>query len=44
MFMNHIFAVLPMGDDFPTGMFVIIGLVALGLCIGSVMLGKKTKK
>lgn len=38
------FSILPMGDDTPILLYIILGIVALALIIGCIVLGKLTRK
>ena len=37
-------AALPLGDDTPIGLYAVLGIVALGLVIASVLMSKKAKQ
>ena len=37
-------ASLPLGDDTPIALYAVLGLVALGLVIASVLMSKKAKQ
>ncbi len=37
-------AALPLGDDTPIALYAVLGIVALGLVIASVLMSKKAKQ
>ena len=37
-------AAMPMGDDTPIALYAVLGIVALGLVIASVLMSKKAKQ
>ena len=37
-------AAVPMGDDTPIALYAVLGIVALGLVVASVLMSKKSKQ
>lgn len=37
-------AALPLGDDTPIGLYAVLGIIALGLVIASVLMSRKAKQ
>ena len=44
MAFQSILAALPLGDDTPILLYIVLGLVALGLVVTSVIMSKKSKE